>query len=250
MVLEQSAIDTHTQLCFDFNTDVHQVNVYFSPSAGFTGGDTSNRPTAVDELVVQAPFQPISLFTSFGQGLSMRAHVMMSTDGHSTRIVTCGGNVARGFICVDVPIDPPAGWTNPVIAAATWSENAPPADALGFVFWKQGTFTFKSQGPITTMPLYMVLQGYATNGTANGTLLGYSPWPNADELSGEFPLGGVGIAHTTTVGQRGRHGYLADWYFTALSVLQGNSFPGDGSKSWVVFGNSVFPWDGGNVEMG
>jgi hypothetical protein len=39
-------------------------------------------------------------------------------------------------------------------------------------------------------------------------------------------------------------------YFTAASIAQGRNFPGDGSKSWVVFGNVALPWDGGDVEMG
>jgi hypothetical protein len=107
------------------------------------------------------------------------------------------------------------------------------------------------QGPISVMKMNAALQGFATGGTSDGTAVGYTPWPNANELSpDEYPLNGLGLFESDVVGQRGRHGWFADLYVTALSVAQGKSFPGDGSKSWVVFGNMVLPWGGGDVEIG
>jgi hypothetical protein len=252
IVLQQDAIGTGAQILFDFIVaDARYINIYFSPADGFTGGNTTTRPTATDELQLSnSNFEFITGFTSGGMGTSMRAHVMVSSDGLCTRIIGCQGNIARSLIMVDVPINPPTGWANPVFCAVAGHTGLPPNDPLSINYWTNTANLLKAVGPVDVMPMNMTMQGFATSGTSNGIFIGHTPWVGADEASGEMPISGVGIAHVTTVGQRGRHGYIADFWTTALSASQGTSFPGDGSKDFVVLGNFVFPWDGGDIEIG
>lgn len=66
------------------------ISAFFSPNAGFTGGSTTARPTATDEV-------PLLEFGAFlhasSTSYSLKAHTLMNTTGSNTRyIVYYGGN--------------------------------------------------------------------------------------------------------------------------------------------------------------
>ncbi len=255
IVLEQAAIGC--QILFDWASgDPEEVYLYMSPTGVFTGGTTSARPTAADEVTTYLDrhnFVTESCVSA--AGTSVRAHVMMSTDGLHTRIVTCSMGMAQFYVFIDVPIDPPAGWSDPVVLdclGITGGPQNPGTDTMSiYQMLFQGP-VIRAQGPAGAMYMHHTVRGFATNGTSNGTAVGYTPWPNADEISGStrFPVSPVGMVHLINPAQTGKHGMFADLYTTALAVQPGNSFPGDGTKSWVVFGQMVLPWDGGDVEVG
>ena len=251
IVLQQNAV-ADVQWLFDFVVgDARYINIWVSFAAGFTGGDTSNRPTAADEIQLSnSSFEFITGFTSGGMGTSMRAHVMMSDDGQCTRIIGCHGNAARSLMIMETPLGAPVGWTDPAFTACAGFIQSPPNEPLDINYWQNTANLLKAVGPITVMPMNMCFRGFATSGTSNGIFVGHTPWVAANEASGEMPISSIGIAHTTTVGQRGRHGYIADLWTTALSAQTGNNYPGDGSKDFAIFGNFVFPWDGGDIEVG
>jgi hypothetical protein len=52
------------------------------------------------------------------------------------------------------------------------------------------------------------------------------------------------------VGQRGRHGEIADLLFGPSSASHGDTYPDDGSRQLVQFGHLVFPWDGSTPSIG
>jgi hypothetical protein len=257
-VLQQANVSANCQLLIDFNSgDGRQATVVWSPYDGFSGGDTSNRPTAAD----QKSFGVIDLFwetNTGGFGFPNRAHVQMSDDGKCTRIFFCCSKEVRSWILVDVPENAPVGWTDPAVAICTGYTGQAGANAnMGYTHWGQ-SMTVKAEGPVGDMPMFLVFKGFATSGTDNGTIVGYDAWGHHNELDDDdpdnwvYPMNHVGIVcrnNEGLMGQRGHHGYLADMYSTARGVSNGNSFPGDGTKSWINFGQFAWPWNGDDIEM-
>ncbi len=254
IVLQQDAVSATAQLCFYWNSsDFKQVTVVYSPVDGFTGGTTGARPTATDEQ----SFGLIDLFwqtNTNGYGFENRTHVQMSTDGKCTRIFFCCSKEVRSWILIDVPLETPTGWTDPSIAICMGNTGSTvPQENLSFYRWNNAAY-IKARGPIGDMPMFMSTDnGLSTTGTDSVSMLGYDYWPGPAELSpDDFPFASIGILHRFnegTVGQRGWHGYIADMWATTRGVSNGNSFPGDGSKDWINFGNFAFPWDGGDIEI-
>ncbi len=118
VVLKQSGILSNFQICWDLNAaNSTDTTMVVSPSAGFTGGTISARPTATDEYVIGSA-------TDWGIGDGTREtfsyHMMMSTDGECTRVIFVQGDGAYGGVSglwsFDKPKNPVSGWTNPWIA--------------------------------------------------------------------------------------------------------------------------------------
>ena len=241
IALQQSQINTNFQILFDFRLGPGdwRVYIYFSPSVGFSGGDASNRPTAADEQAIgNDPTPLISGFSFAAQGFPCRVHAMQSTDGQSTRVFFAWGNLVRCAWFFEKPIDPVTGWTNSAIACVVAQDYATTAFSTFYgAVWR-------ALGPISSMPMYTIFPA-----THAGTVLG-DGFPLPNEISAELPIYSVGLYHADTVGQRGRHGYIADLWFTGRSALTGTSFPSSGAKDFIVMGNMVLPWNGGNIEMG
>jgi hypothetical protein len=128
-----------------------------------------------------------------------------------------------------------------------------PQENMSFFRWNANRYIL-ARGPVGDMPMFMSFDlGLSTAGTDSVSLQGFDYWPGPGELAdGEFPLASIGILHRYNegvVGQRGWNGYIADMWATSRGVANGNSFPGDGTKSWINLGNFAFPWDGGDIEI-
>src|SRR5678815_1345942 len=88
IVLGQPELSANAQLCIAFNSGTGtQATVIWSPTAGFTGGNTTTRPTATDEKSSGV----IDLFWALpgSGGFDNRIHVAQSTDGKSFRAFLC-----------------------------------------------------------------------------------------------------------------------------------------------------------------
>lgn len=246
IVLQQAQMNANTQILIDFGQALGSngyINLYWSPSVGFSGGSTSSRPTASDE---QAPWQgaAIQFFNGWsftGNGMGMRAHVMQSTDGQCTRIFFAQAHIVRTWLQFDKPSSPVPGWTNPVIAIMN-TANTNPAFFGGNSMFQQ---FIQAVGPVTVMPMHPCFMGDSTN----GNVMGYT-WTLTDQFSGQFPLYTIGMYHITTAGQKGRHGSLTDMWIAPSLALPGTSFPSDGSKQFILMGSLAHPWNGGDIEMG
>jgi hypothetical protein len=231
------------EFMYAFNSNIaEQGTMLFSPAAGFTGGSTSAAPTATDSKTLLGIGRWAG--SNVSTGGQYRAHVMQSTDGECTRVFFCTASLVVGWWQFEKPGNVPAGWAAPVVGAArSVGSAAPPTDAtLLNCSAMLGQAIYSAQGPAgggagTTMPLTI---SYEETGAGNSSVINQV----VNEIDGSTHLGPVGLWHGTTAGQRGRHGYIRDMYFTGTGSVTGDTFPADGSKQFVQMGQMVVPGDG------
>jgi hypothetical protein len=252
----QNSVLGNTQLCIDFNSgDGRQATIVWSPADGFTGGSTGARPTATDEQ----SFGVIDIFwntNTGGFGFNNRAHVQMSNDGECTRIFFCCTREVRSWILIDKPRLSPTGWTNPTICIVKgFAGSSFPQENMTYAHWRQDRYVH-ALGPMGSMPMFMAFKGVATDGTDGTAIVGTDGWPNRNEIDDDddpqYPMSHIGLLsrfNEGTVGQRGWMGQIVDMYCTARAISNGNSFPSDGTKTWINFGQFAFPWNGDDIEI-
>ncbi len=91
IVLRNTAIGSTAELlisCEGSSGSGHVLTIAISPSAGFTGGTTTARPTATDEAVTLNNAAWGGVGTS---DTSVKVHVVKSTDGECWRVFACNG---------------------------------------------------------------------------------------------------------------------------------------------------------------
>lgn len=234
------------QICFDFNhTETNRMDIILSPSAGFSGGTITDRPTATDELVLWANDSWTGMLGNGTSGGQARGHVMLSTDGLCFRVLIANNGVVGGFLLVDKPGSPVTGWTNPEIGTFLGlGRNDNTSDTVLTVASWYGSAKFKARGPVATMPFYPTFE-------SPGNFYTVATKRNApNEISGEYPMQRVGLWHDDTVGQRGRHGFVFDLWFSNQVLQTGDTFPSGGTKEFIVFSDAVFVGDGTDWATG
>jgi hypothetical protein len=236
IVLKQTGIAANFQLlisCEGSSANGTLLTVVVSPNAGFTGGTTTARPTAVDEVV------HLNNTTTFGgqstaQGFVI--HAMQSTDGQCTRIGLLINGIAFHWILIDKPGNPVTGWTNPYVL--TWFSIGAITEQVTLATLNTNNTHTKGYGT-AIMSLY-----YTTEGAGSSPLATRLTMPN--DLSGEWAITPIGL-HSETASNRGRHGTLQDLWFGLAVLRTGSYFLNGASKDFVVFGDLVLPWN--NTEM-
>lgn len=228
------------QVCFDF---VHgaqmQVKLVWSPDGGFTGGSTTARPTALHEQVLADDWLAADATLQF------RGHVMHSSDGKCTRVFLCGNGNVLAFWSFEEAFAPVAGWTLPQVALAfTVGNNEADNSCINFNKFYKTTAKYSALGPIGTMPLFVT----GESGTATGDVM--VAFFNNNEISLEYQIQGCGLLHTATIGQRGRHGFVADLFFTTSAPLTGDTFPASGAHTFTVLGDMAVPSGGLTMLLG
>lgn len=235
IVLRQTGIASNFEVCIDLltgsssaTTGGFQMVLAVSPSAGFTGGSTTARPTATDESTLWNKSQWTTLTTD----LSTRYSVMQSSDGQCTRVWgSAGGSPTFSWI-FDKPANTVTGWSNP-------------------------SYSFASSGAPTIANL-CGYNGVMRSGTTNGSVAmgcetaGTVILPNdttsgavANEISGEWIMVPTGICCNTT-GIKGRHGTLQDLWLGSGSIATGDTY---GTAQFVQIGGLILPWNGGAVNL-
>lgn len=246
VVLALDQIAAGAQVCFDFNsTDTIRQDIIVS-ATGFSGGTTSARPTAADEIVVWSNNAWTGMFGSGdGSGGQIRAHIMLSDDGECFRVILANNGIVGGFLLIDKPANPATGWATPMVTVmkGTGRLNNTSDSVLTVADWYNSD-VFQARGPSAIMPMFATFESPGNFFTVATKLNA------ANEISGEYLLMRVGMWHSATVGQRGRHGFIHDLWFTNQVLQNGDTMPSDASKQFVVFGDGVFPGDGTNWATG
>lgn len=204
----------------------HQMQVFVSPSAGFSGGTTTTRPTAADEAQLLSGTWANSADTSYVW------HALASSDGSCVRIFVCDAGNVTGYISLCTATNAVSGWTLPSCSA--WTYNSTSAPSYGVL---NDVASVQSRAPAGNMSLYMTSEAWISS--MGGERLPTAP----NDISAEWPLYPVGLA-SETAGARGRHGSMIDLWWTATGLANGDTFPGDASRQFAVFGDLVVPWDG------
>lgn len=242
IVLRQTGVATNYEVCIDFNVNSSaSASFIVSPSAGFTGGSVTNRPTATDEIVI------VNATTMFSNVDTRHIiHAWQSSDGQCTRVsVLRGGFNQCVFWLSDVPRNPVSGWTTPSVTAFIASGSGVAASYTNLNSTSLSGTRTRAAGVTATL----TWSGESNGGAiwANFTDVGST----LNDISGLFDFFGVGLASVTAT-VRGRHGELFDIYWAPNCVNQGDTLPNDtASRRFAVFGNLIFPWtnDGTNVRL-
>jgi len=239
IVLRAAGLNTKTALCIDLASgSPNYASIVLSPSAGFglanggTDGTLGAAPTATDGV-------SISYDSQWGgtTGVGVWIHAFLSTDGECTRVVLGQANTVCGFWLIDRPKNPVAHWTTPVVGCVLGY-----AGAVNMT--TRPRLTDDGYSPFRTRlgSLYSSLT--ATYERTDSYIIQAIPVP--DEISGEWPLLGVGLL-ARTPGCRGRKGELYDLWWGNDYRVTGDMYPGDGSRQFTTIRDLVIPWDGASI---
>lgn len=235
MVLRQTGIASNYEIlisCENGSASGSVLTIYASPSAAFTGGTTTARPTATDEVALLANA------TWGGVGVSdanAKLQVMQSTDGQVTRLLIHVNNTTRTYWSFTKPATSLAAWTNPSVSIALGSSSGEVITYANLYSAANG----KGKNGATTIALYMTGESVA------GSPIGQSH-NFAGDVTGEWPVAPIGLA-SLTASNRDRYGTVADLWWGADTAPQGQTYPNDATRTFVQFGVLIFPWDGSVV---
>lgn len=242
MVLRQTGIATNYELlisCENAAANGNTILMVASPSAGFTGGTTTARPTATDQIVLNNPAASWGTTTN----TAIRWHAQQSTDGQCTRILSYQSGALLNATILDKPGSPVTGWSNPSASYATPTATALSAATLGAL---AGAFTARIGS--TSALLSVSAEGLIAS-AVGASFPTNTNWGNiANEISGEWPMLPVGmISVTATV--RGRHGTFQDLWTASGGANTGDTYPSGASNQFAQFGALILPWNGTAVQL-
>ncbi len=244
MVLKQASVSSNFQVCWDMGADISNIELVISPSAGFTGGSISARPTATDEQIIVSD-------SAWGRGSSavstdqIPLHCMMSDDGEVTRIIFNRSGDVSGYISFEKPINPVSGWTLPWFVAFSCENNTTPNESMTYAKMRDDlassvdTVFIKSVMPNPTERLTqmrMSSDGFGTSATGTA-------FTGSNDISAEYEMNPASICCTIRP-NRGVHGQIADIWFVSTDPSTGDTFPDDSSEQFAVFDNMAVPWNG------
>lgn len=241
IVLAFPQISVGAQVCFDLNNPASTclIDIVASPT-GFSGGSTTDRPTAADETVICANGSLTGMLgTTPSTGGQARGHLMLSTDGEGFRLVVTNNGVVGGFLLIDKAGNPVSGWTDPLVSIFLGTGGADNTSTYVLSFASLTANYFAAQGPVGQMLIEATSEGYSGGVLAEDS----DPSYNANQITGEYGMYSLGMYHQINFGQRGRHGHFVDLFITKVV----DNFPPIGAvcpAKYILFGNVLFPWDG------
>lgn len=239
IVLKQAGLTTNFQLLLDLDTttdSARRAKMYFSQSAGFTGGDWKNRPTATDEVAI-IPSLNNAWHTNINSGpFQNRLHTLRADDGSSTRIVICYNGISRTFILFDKLIGTSGSWTDPVICG--WNTNASAATTLTYSLFSDILSNAILKTVYTPSSSVLTSLAFTSEGFIDGAV--GEKLTTANAVDSSWPMCPINVVSTAT--KVGRIGRLQDlwWGSTGATLADGSDY---GSLQFVQFGSLILPWD-------
>lgn len=209
--------------------------IYISPNAGFTGGTTTARPTATDEVVVRSDYT----FTGGGNN-THKLHQWLDTTGKHYRCVAySAGAIVTAMLMDNVVVRPTPGWTYPCFAYMGAGATALNYDVLNYT----ATPLCKGRAPAGLMDIYLTAEGWG-----NTNCPGVRRLAGANGISGEFLLSPMGVASEST-GAEGQHGELSDIWWGITANAEATGYPGSATKLFHQAGDIVLPNNGTVIEV-
>lgn len=242
IVLAQSGLGTSTAICISlgyYTGYEAYCYVHMFPTGIGTPGSLTARPTATDEFeLLNGTNEPHGGSYGTGNGSRTVLNVMQSTDGECTRVVACRQNNVVAFWIFDKAKDPITAWTWPVVSGVYGTAST--GECITYGIWNDSNSRLRSRISVNWCNFYMTSEGYI------GAMLGEN-FIVPDDDTGEWPLCPMGLACTVSGHMGARKGVVRDLWWTSTALNHGDTLPSDGSKTFVVFGDMVFPWDGSSV---
>lgn len=232
IVLRNTAIGSTAEILISCeNAHVYGANltVAMSASAGFTGGTTTTRPTATDEIVVLSNGAWGGVQAS---DASVKLHAMKSTDGECWRLFCCnGGQANTSWLIGKAMAFNESAWTNRMVMYAQGA--AANTNTLTNALLNTAA-NFNGRGA-SSMTMYLAGMAYA-GAQANANIT------SANDLSSAWPFMPQQLV-SATASNRGMHGYICDTWYGSTAVSAGSTYPATGTQhQFVQFGVLIFPW--------
>lgn len=250
IVLRQAGIATNTEVCIDLIPLTNSVQgpratIVYSATAGFTGGSTTARPTATDEIVLLSNVSWMGT-TAGTASFTAIVHARMSTDGQATRVIIHMGGVPVAFWLFDKPQSPCTGWATPTIAIALGATSA-------------------SDSVLTYAKLWAAANGRARVGATNASIyfgtLGHGGLASGQRLtaigpvSSEWPIMPMavisetaGAAQVLAPGAESTRGVFDLFYGSTGLGSPSDYYPSGGSKTFVQHGCLILPNNGSIIS--
>jgi hypothetical protein len=246
MVLSQAGLGI--EICIDLiqnsnSNDGAELIFVVSAGAGFTGGSTTARPTATDELWLRDT-------NAWGSGANGGGahdyvwHMWRSEDGEATALVIHYADNPLGFWYFGAPQSPSSGWSGTQFIATVMGENSDTTQVLNpdDFYLAASMRTYRSNRLSTANPYNITTLYLSADTFGGGDFMGEFTVDN--DITGEYALGVMGLVSLES-NFRGRMGSVFDLYWGQNVLGQPfDTYPSGGAKNWVQFGAFVFPWDG------
>lgn len=216
-------------------TSRHLALFYLSTEDGFTGGTTTDRPTATDE-------QQISDSTTWivNTAIKWNLWVQQSDDGKLSRWYILANDlcVGLGFVeeIEDAPLSPALSYIASVLSSSSVANQASLNNYGNGAVTSSRTWEKSTGFPWTEVS--MTADGFSASGSPPLTQ------PYFEERSNE-PYLPEQVVWGLTLGQRGPRGKRTDiWWLSTGPVNTGDTFPAGVTRQFVAVGNFVIPHDG------
>lgn len=243
IVIRQVA--TGAQYCLWFNRDnAFWPDRIFSAGGLFTGGSTTTRPTATDEIIFDTGWSMMH-----DTSVSQRLHIIQSTDGKNAHIFVTGDIGGKNYPAMTLMMGQ--------------LSDAEPGLSHPYYFYASNDNTFGNHGAKVMFDnqnfcAYDTVLGARNDiSLATERPLGVSnDWlgdDKADDISGLWVLLPVSLWRGIDgiIGApKSRYGVIPDFYLTAKDasqgppngLLAGTGFPADGSRQFIVVAGYAVPW--------
>ncbi len=221
------------QVCFLCgNTSTRSsASIIISPSAGFTGGSTTVRPTATDEVTILSTNSwCITGFTGF----TALIQLLQTSDGKNIRAVIHHNGAPVSLFFLETVANAEAWWTVPVIAG--WRGNT---SVIDYSTWYGAANAYSYAGGSFTCYLGSMSWGGTASPAGNRLQI-------ANSRTSKYVASEIGVAsETASPATVGFHGKLPDvWWGPTAGVTEGQTAPNDGTYQYVQFGQWIIPWNG------
>lgn len=245
IVLQQSNIAANFQVCFDLSNILaadpnrQNLSIFVSVVAGFTGGSTTDRPTATDEYELNASTSP--WLGSMTTGVATMLSCFESSDGQCTRIIASDGSTGIPFTAMgfERPRLPDPAWTNPSV----------------FYILKEtiasGNGCFERTNIQEADPFLAIIQDFDSNPLQVAMRID-GPMATTieiaqDEENDSIKLYGGGLHYAGNDAEQ-QLGALFDWYWVSRNTNGSffaadlDTFPAAGDRKFVCVGAPVIGW--------
>lgn len=270
IVLKSTTLDAggNFQLLIDWVSDdttsgtYGTFAMYLSRTAGFTGGTTSARPTATDEIFCgqghTGAFHATGTYgptfgNVAGSADGYALHCMTSTDGKSYRLIVTRGNTASFILALEQSTNSPAGWTVPiyVIHASSWAATYSSGDVFSGTDEAAHT-AFKYEWHVTAVApvsgkykMYLAQESLGLGSAGYGSFVPPRGRPyyadhRLSSLSGDYLITQIDVVSVES-NFTGRMGYVTDMW--ACSAPSASTFPAAGAKTYAQLGSIMVPWN-------
>jgi hypothetical protein len=250
IVLRQTGIGATFELLIACESDSvgdDGSQIYAAVSVG--GWNTDGNLTTIPTPVTPGDFRVIRNDDGTSQGYwgsgtdagsptgGYRWHVMMSSDGECTRVITFANTVNLGVWIFDKPDNPVTGWTDPYVAVIQATNSFSTTQASYTLFNAAAAMKGRFSGADTTMFL-------STEGLAN-TSVGQAI-TTRNQLDNTWAVSEMGIASQTAT-FTGHMGQMFDLWWGPATTVSGRYYPQGLTKLYVNVGSMIFPWDGSSL---